>query len=315
MGQHDAVLISEVDSLFVPQFGGMSIANPRIGVIEPGMRLPSIDGERFFHASVGGMYEGAVYYQQLETVPGKEHLRGRFFTQTKIGFANDVGEGGIAGGVIKRTTGTKEVIKNFLDVYLGALACAGGPLAWAITGMNVLVTTGQVIRDYRIYEDALVAILSSREQMEKHLPTLYDEVFYTLLIGTIMQKLKSKGKDALADAVKGPKLAGKLVGVLLGAVGEDLMKVRFTAVKNLCNDVFVKVAQFHMEKGTKLGGNPISEEQADLLAKHHILPKFNAAGVATMGLSTGAQIAREVSSWWNMKSTYVKVAAALEKLG
>ena len=73
--------------------------------------------------------------------------------------------------------------------------------------------------------------------------------------------------------------------------------------------------KFHMEKGTKLGGNPISEEQAEQLAKHHILPKFNAGGVGKMPLSTGAQIAREVSSWWNMRSTYVKVAAALEQLG
>jgi hypothetical protein len=314
MGPHEAVLISEDESLFVPKLGG-SVYTQFLGTLDAGTRLVAIDGERLLHATAGGKFEGEVYYQLTATKKGQEHLRGRYFRQSMVGFSNAVGVGGVAGDVIRRTAATQAVIKNFLDVYLGALACAGGPLAWSITGMNVLVTTGQVIRDYRTYEDALVAILSCRKELKEHLRTLYDEVFYTLLIGTIEQKLKSKGKEALADAVKGPKLAGKLVGVLLGAVGEDRMKERFKAVKELCTKVFVKVAQHSMEKGRGLGTVTISEEQADLLAKHHILPIFNETSLGNMPLSVGAQIAREVSAWWNMKSTYVKVAAALEKLG
>ncbi len=318
MGLHDPELLSEAESLFVPKMGGEGFTHPslfghRVG---PGDRVTAIDGgERLIHATVGTVEYGHVWYSLTVPPSGKEYLRGRFFLQTKPGFIGDIGVGGVAGGVIKRTTGTKEVIKNFLDVYLGALACAGGPLAWAITGMNVLVTTGNVIRDYRTYEDALVAVLASRKELKEHLPTLYDEVFYTLLIGTIEQKLKAKGKEALADAVKGPKLAGKLVGVLLGAVGEDLMKQRFAAVKELCTEVFAKVAQHSMDKGGKLGSVAISEDQVRQLAQHHVLRIFNKTSLAPMGLSTAEEIVREVSGRWNVRSTYVKVAAALEKMG
>jgi hypothetical protein len=256
-----------------------------------------------------------VWYSLSVPPAGHEHLRGRYFLQSKVGFIGAIGEGGVAGEVIKRTTATKAVLSSFLDVYLGAMACAGGPLAWAITGMSVVVTTGQVIRDYRTYEDALVALFAARADLKAYLPTLYSDVFYTLLFGTIEQKLKAKAKDALADAMKGPKLAGKLIGVLLGAVGEDRMKQRFGVVKELCREVFAKVAKHSMDRGLPLGSQSIDEEQVRKLAEHHVMPIYHKAYTTPLPSHRAKEIVREVSCRWNMHATYLRVADALDKMG
>jgi len=295
----------------LPDSGSITIGGR---VFEAGSFLSACDGERYLH---GTTYDQVIFMQTATNGNIPAYHQGRFFSQGKSAFVSDCDLGDVGAGVTKRTNATKAVIKSFLDVYLGAMACAGGPVAWGITGMKVFVVTGQVIRDYRTYEDALVAILASRATIRTKMPTLYRTVFWELYFGTVEKALVGKSKDILSEAVPGPKVAGKLVGVLLGAIGEDKLGVRLKAMKEILHEVLVKVATHAMEHDQKLGTKEIvlSEEQVGLLADKHILRILKTVNILLPSLNEAKEIIRETVRNWNLRTDFKKMADALDKLG
>ncbi len=299
------------DVITVPQMGG-TLDVRGLGIIEAGMFLPSIDGERYYHSNA----DPYIFFLQTKATPANASAVGKWFYQPKREFAADVSVGGVAAGVIRRTSGTRNVIKTFLDVFIGAMACAGGPVAWGITGMGLFVTAGKVVKNYSVYEDALVAILASRKQMRDKMPVFYRTVLWELYFGAVEQKLMSKSKDILSDAVPGPKVAGKLVGVLLGALGEDKFQQRLTALDELFTDVLEKVAKHAMDANQPIGAKKIllSDDQVRQLANLHVKRILATTNIAMPKTAEMEEIVREATRQWTMHSTFKKMSAAIKAL-
>jgi len=300
------------NALTIPQMGG-SLDVRNIGILHAGDFVSSIDGERYFHSTA----DPVVYYLQTKALPGKGHMVGKFYYQHNAGFRGDVGVGGVAGEVNRRTGGTKAVIKTFMDVFIGALACAGGPLAWSITGMNLFVMSGKIVQNYNKYEDAMVAILASRKIFRDRMPVFYRTVLYELYFGVVEQQLMSRGKDLISDAIPGPKIAGKLVGVLLGAMGEDKLQVRLKALQELFNDVLEKVAKHAMDNGQALGAKQtcLSEDQITKLADLHVMRILKKTNCVLPRMEEAKEIVREAARNWNIRSDLHKMATAIEAIG
>lgn len=305
------------DVLGLPQGGG-TLQVEGGGYLESGSFLKAVDGERYYYGNAG---DYAIYLQTRTNERIPAYYQGRFFLQKKYGFVEDVHYGGYASEGLRRTSATQSVLKSFLDIYMGALACAGGPLAWSITGMNLFVMTGQVVQNYRKYEDALVSLLSSRKTIRDRMPTLYRTVLWELYFSVLESKLVGKSKDILADAIPGPKVAGKLVGVLLGAMGEDGLSSCLKAMKELLNEVLVKVASHAMEHNQSLGSTKLvlSEEQIALLAEKHILRILKQVNrplpVVLPRLDEAKEIVRETVRNWNLRTDFKRMADGLDALG
>ncbi|MEO7254042.1 MAG: hypothetical protein ABIZ64_07355 [Casimicrobium sp.] len=311
-GEFEPTEIAQWNALSIPRMGGALDVWGYGAWANAGEFWQSIDGERFFHSTAGSY----IYYMQTKALPGNASAVGKFFLQHKTGFKYDITTGGTAAGVRRMTAGTKAVITTFMDVFIGTVALVGGPVGWGIMGMNAIVLGGKVVRNYTVYEDALVAILSSRKQMRDKMPVFYRTVLWELYFGVVEQKLMSKSKDLLADAIPGPKVAGKLVGVLLGALGEDKFQQRLTALDELFTDVLEKVSKFAMDANQPIGAKKIvlSDDQVRQLANLHVKRILATTNIVMPAAAEMEEIIREATRQWTMHSAYKKMSAAIKAL-
>lgn len=278
--------LQATDLMNIPPSGTVN-SNTINGIYEPGMIIPAIDGKRYLYGTAGSE---AVYIQVGISAVKMKKL-GSIYAQEKPSFSWDTGPGGTAGGVIQRTGSTTAVIKNFLDIYLGVLSCAGGPVAWSITGMNLLVAGGKVKQNYSIYRDALEALVDNKLYFRNNMKIFYETILGELFFGRMEEELMGRAKDYLSDAVPGPKVAGKLVGVALAQIGENHLHQRLGTVKEMIEKVLLKVADHVITKNQQ-----ISEEQVKALAAHHLKPLLDKTGAVINGpMSRAEEIIRETS--------------------
>lgn len=239
------------------------------GVYESGTILPAIDGKRYFYGTAGN----ECIYIQAGISASKPKKLGSIYAQQTTSFKMDIGIGGVSDGVAQRTTATKSVIKNFLDIYLGVLAVGGGPLAFAISGMNILVAGGKIKQNYAKYEAGMVEMLVAKKFCSKRMPVLYRVVLHNLLFGTLEKYAVGRCSELLSEAIPGPKVAGKLTGILLGKLTEDPLKKRFEVIKELLQKVLFKVADFVADEDGE-----VNEEQVADLAKLYVVPLLSQTG-------------------------------------
>jgi hypothetical protein len=246
----------------------------RSGYIQwAGQTFSAIDGSRLL------MYAtpfGDVYYMQVDTLPSETWKKGHYFVQAFNGYRQDVEAGGVAYHANINLAATKSVLSDFLDIYMGCLAVAGGPLAWSITGMNVLVAGGKIKRNYQLYVDALDAFVSGDMELSRLMPKFYDHMYANLFLARIEADLKGKAKDLLKDAIPAPKAVKGIIGVFLGKVGEDPMKRTLQGIRDIIVDVLFKTMD-HVG-----AGKPLGEDQVKLLAEHHVTKmyaKLNPMGI------------------------------------
>lgn len=257
------------------------------GIYETGMIIPAIDGKRYFYGTAGS----EAIYIQVGISAAKLKKLGSIYAQEIPSFSWDTGPGGVASGVIQRTGATKAVIKNFLDIYLGVLSCAGGPVAWSITGMNLLVAGGKVKQNYAVYRDALEALVDNKLYFRTNMKIFYETILGELFFGRMEEELMGRAKDYLSEAMPGPKVAGKLVGVALAQIGENHLHQRLGTVKKMIENVLLKVADHVISKNEQIG-----EEQVKALAVHHLKPLLDETGVVINGpMSRAEAIIRETS--------------------
>lgn len=255
------------------------------GIVEPGMIIPSIDGKRLIY----GTALPDVIYIQVGISVSKLKKLGGIYAQPVSSFRWDVGVGGVSGGVAQRTSGSKAVIKNFLDVFVGAVGCASGPVGWAVTGMNLLVAGGKIKQNYSIYRDAMEALVDNKLYFRQNMKIFYETILGELFFGRMEEELMGRAKEYLSDAVPGPKVAGKLVGVALAQIGENHLHQRLGTVKKMIDDVLLKVADHVIAKNEQL-----SQEQVQSLATHHLKPLLDKTGaVINAPMSRAEAIIRE----------------------
>ena len=273
---------------------------------EAGKIYPAPDGDRFFY----GTYDPYCVFILVRANPGYEYRSGKFFQQTKYYFAEDISRHGYSGEL--HLTATKNVIEGFMDIFMGCAAAAGGPLAMGITGMNLLVSMGKVKREYETYKQAIEVLLYNRPYIKEHCPMFYNIVMLELLFGELEKVLGSKGKDAWLNAVPGPKIYGKILGVFLGKLGEDRLALRFKAVNKLFKDVLIKVADHCVSKWP----NKLDSEQVQKLAFHHVIPTLSGpALIPYIDQPTAEKIIREVGdAALGIQGPLRKMSAALDAI-
>lgn len=229
--------------------------------------------------------------------------------QSNSGYRSDVDVGGVAYHVNLNLAASKTVISNFLDIFMGCVAVAGGPLAYSITGMNLLVAGGKLKRNYALYTEALEAFVSDDMELRKLMPTFYDHMYAELFLGRIEADLKDKAKDLIKGAIPAPKAVKGLIGVFLGKVGEDPMKRMLEGIRGIIVDVLLKVID-HVGSG-----KPLGNEQVQQLATHHIVPMYAKLSQVAMRQDRAEAIIREAAgNAARIKPRLVKIAKAVEAL-
>ncbi len=270
---------------------------------EAGLNYPSVDGSRFFY----GTANNEAIFIQSDTNGGDPTRRGRIFYQKPSDFVSDINRGAIGADLTKRLAPTKAVLKNAMDIYLGVLTVSGGPVAWTVTGMNLLVAGGQLKQNYSKYCAAMEALVDAQTGIRPKMPIFYEHVIGELVIGRIEQELRGKGRALITGAIPGPKVAGKLVGVFLGKVGENKLKQRLNAIKKLIQEVLLKVADHVNSKNEGL-----SETQVEQLCTHHVIPILRDAGAVTPPMSRAKEIIRETERHAReMRPQLNKIAVAI----
>lgn len=260
----------------------------RLGYIQhAGQVFSAIDGKRLLCYATPF---GDVYYMQVETLPNETWKQGQYFVQSYNAYRQAVDTGGVAHHVNINLAATKSVLSDFLDIYMGCMAVAGGPVAWSITGMNVLVMGGKIKRNYQLYVEALEAFVSNDMELRKLMPTFYDHMYVELFLGRIEADLKGKAKDLVKESIPAPKAVKGIIGVFLGKVGEDPMKRMLQGIRGMIVDVLFKTMD-HVA-----GGKPLSNEQVQLLAKHHIVPMYAKLSQVPMRQDRAEAIIREAAA-------------------
>lgn len=300
----------ELDPLTLLGCTGRGSVHIRLGYVqENGVIFPSIDGARLL--CVGCVSnEGDVYYMQAEALPTERWKEGRFFVQRASAYKTDVSVGGVARTVNLNMRATKAVISDFMDIYMGCLSVAGGPVAWGITGMNILVKGGQLKRNYALYTDALQAFVSDNMELRRCMPVFYDHMYCELFLGRIEADLTGKAKDLMTEAIPAPKAVKALIGVFVGKIGEDAMKTTLSGIRDIIRDVLLKVIDHSLTKN-----EPISKEQVTKLASHHIVPMYAKMSRVAMRQDRAEAIIQEaVAKAALVRPRLVKIAKAIDAL-
>lgn len=272
-----------------------------------GQVFASIDGSRLLLYCQGA---GDVYYAQIGEKSVIPRDRGKLFVQSYHGYWADVDQGGVIQQVNLNLAGSKSTISNFMDLFMGCVAVAGGPLAYAITGMNLLVAGGKIKRNYALYSEALEAFVSDNMQLRSLMPVFYDHMYAELFLGRIEADLQGKAKDLVTGAIPAPKAVKALVGVFLGKVGEDPMKRMLDGIRGIIVDVLLKVIEH------SASGKPLDAAQIQKLASYHIVPMYAKMSQVAMRQDRAEAIIREAAkSASQVKPRLTKIAKAIEALG
>lgn len=272
-----------------------------------GQVFSSIDGSRLL---LNAAIFGDVYYMQVGEKGVIPHHRGRVFVQSYDAYRQDVDAGGVAYHVNLNLAGSKAVISNFLDIFMGCLAVAGGPVALAITGMNVLVAGGKLKRNYALYTEALQAFVSDDMELRRLMPVFYDHMYAELFLGRIEADLKDKAKDLVKASIPAPKAVKGLIGVFLGKVGEDPLKRMLEGIRGIIVDVLIKSIDRVAETG-----QPLAADQIQKLASYHIVPMYGKLSQVAMRQDRAEAIMREATSnGAKVKPRLLKIAKAIEAL-
>lgn len=277
------------------------------GIAESGTIYPSIDGSRLLTHVIGLQ----AYYVQTDTNTSEKWKIGRVYQQDSWSFGMDISVGGTTAILSKKLAATKSVISDFLDIYLGCMAVAGGPLAWSITGMNVVVATGKIKQNYQLYKTALAAFVDDDMALRKMMPVFYDHMFVELFLGRIESDLVGKGKEFATGLVVKNKAIAEIIGVFLGKVGEDAMTRTLKGISKIIREVLLKVCDHVLAKGPQ----SLSETQVEQLAKHHMVPLYGGLSRVPMRMDRAQEIVREAArNPQNVKTRLTKIANAVDVL-
>ncbi len=279
MGQPVAVRNTD----FVPTTGGVQL-RPH-GFAEPGYFYPASDGIRLMY----GRADTEVFYMLAKSKPTNKYDEGRIYRQNQWSFSAEVGQFGGIMVAAEKLSATKSVISDFLDIYLGCMAVAGGPVAWGITGMNLAVATGKIVKNYHVYAEALRAISEEDVVFYKKMPVFYEHMIVELLLARIKQDVRSAGIDLATESLIPNKAVGKIVGVFLGKIGEEPLKKYFKAFRQIIDQVLLKVADHAITGGT------VEENQARMLADHHLVPQYATASFISLRQDRAMEIVFETA--------------------
>lgn len=230
------------------------------GSVEAGTVLPAPDGDRFFYQTA----VNDVVYILVKPASGHHHNLGQFFVQGRWAFTSDIELGAVAAGVARRTAATKKVMEAWADLMMGAVGCASGPAGWAVAGFNAAMAGGKFLANYDTYVKAIETILYNQSYFKERTPTLYQAVLADLLFNKIKDKMKGNFAENVGKMVAGKGVAGKLIGLFIGKLGEDYLKRSLKTINALFKEVLIKIAR-HMDEHP---GAKLSEEQIEGLAGH-----------------------------------------------
>ena len=134
-------------------------------------------------------------------------------------------------------------------------------------------------------------------------------MFAELALGQLEKTLTEKGKEALLKALPGPKPAAKVVGVFLGKVREDGMKVRLDTLNELLTKVLIQV----VDHGAKTWPKKITDQQVADLVYHHVGPILSKVTIPNLEPEIPKAIVREIAdNALGLQGPFKKIKAALD---
>lgn len=236
-----------------------SVALRPWGQADNGKTYPAPDGDRFLYCVAGG----DALYLLINPAKGHEWKRGRMFVQSSQWFSEDVTKGGTAAKVSEMTAATKRIMQDWLDLYMGSMACVGGPAGWAVKGLQGMVTAGKIYQNFDVYKKAVEVLLYNQGIFKDRCPNLYGYVLAELLYGHLKNMMTGKIKEKVANGLAGP-VAGKFVGVFMEKIGENQFKLALSTINSLFKEVLIKIAQHTYDNPSA----KLSQTQIEQLGDH-----------------------------------------------
>lgn len=294
----------ELDGKILLSLGSVdgAVQIPGGGWAQAGKWYKAPDGERLFYTTAGA---DVVF---ILTEPSALHAwkKGRVYAQSRSAFVSDITLGGMAAEVARLTAPTKKVMKDWLDLYMGCMACMGGPAGWAIKGFQAAVSLGGVVKDFDVYKKGVEALLYNESWFRQKTPVLYKKVLDNLLYSKVASYISGRVQEKILEKSLG-KTAGPLVGVFVSKLGEDAFKLRLKAVNSLFVEVLIKIAE-HMYNTP---GAKLSKEQIEALGKH--VRKQLECVACPLSKSDSETIVTEVAEG-HVRTALKDISAALSKI-
>lgn len=277
---------------------------------ESNVAYNAADGIRLVYSAS----QSGIVYVQMTVRPGVQRELGAFYSQSLLGFTKDTGKlAGTGGRLSESLAATKSVLSDFLDIYKGVLSVAGGPLAMSIAGMDMLVTVGNIKQNLSTYREAAFELVVARKYCSSYMPVLYRTVLERLFFAALGDHVEKRMQEMMIESLPNKKIrvAGEIVGVFVGkARGDGKFKENLRLVKELLNEVILKVAD-HI---TDNGGN-LSEQQVADLADLHVCRILSSKGIPISPSDARAIIRETESNAASIRSMFRKLVKAVDAAG
>lgn len=256
-----ATELSAYEMLHMPRpSGSLSYGNR---IVNSGEYYDTPYGECMLILTSGTEY---VYYAVTKAHPHAKDKLGRFYNATAVEVRNDMQYAG-AGTIRANLGATQATIQLWLDCFLGAVALAGGPVAWAAAGVPVMDAVSKNYNKIPAYRELIEAIMEVRSILQPNCVVLWTRIIDKFL-QEMAKELPSLGASVLFDVLKGKMISRN---VLTRVIGYSLSikrsgwpwRKKVMLIKCMLQEVGKKVI-VHMKKE---GFKELKEEQIKGLAK------------------------------------------------
>ncbi len=280
-----------------------TVSSTNGGVATAGKILWARFGQVFYYCNYGPY----VVFVVVEPKPEHTTKRGKVFAQSKFDFGKEIAFGA-ADQVSVSLSATKKVMETWLDLYMGAMACMGGPGGLAVRGFQGLVSAGKLYQNFDALKKGTLALMYNESYLREKTPALYSHVLAELIYGKLASNLKKKVTEKLVNGAVGNNIAGKLVGVFAEKIGQDPFQLRLKTINALFKEVLIKVAQHtHDNPGAKLSAEQIGK-LGDHVNKQLIPVNLNLPKTYREKIITEAAYA-------NIRKVLIDISGALDALG
>jgi uncharacterized protein YaaW (UPF0174 family) len=258
-------------------------------VVTAGQYFDGPDGQRILLLTSG---IETVIYMVVKPHPFAKDKLGKTYWSTAAEVRSDMQYAG-AGTIKANLAATQATIQLWLDCFLGAVSLAGGPVAWAVTGVAVMDAVSKHYHNVPAYQELIASLAEVRHVLEPNCRVLWSKVIEKLL-WEMTKEMPSMGAGVIWDFVKGKAISKGVIG---RAIGYGLSvkrsgwhwRKKVWLVREMLTEVCKKVV-VHMKKE---GLKELKEEQVKALGVWVI--KYLGTELTTLSKEESEQIVKEVA--------------------
>jgi hypothetical protein len=203
------------------------------GSVESGQTWLATDGRR---TVISANSVNVLYLLTGSKKPGGNVI----YAQSAEGFRGEVTTYPLIEGA-RRAEKIARIAEFETHVLMGAFSVSSGGALALVMGLDALDFCVKNQANFSKWGRMLTAVLATRTVLKRHAPTLYDKLIEATLIAvgtTAVDSLRNLPEAAAKD----PKIVARLVGTILGKLGQKVLTERAGALKTIFAAVLLPLA-------------------------------------------------------------------------